>query len=159
MRRAVRNRWIVIVLALAAASAFALSVQALMWWSVGEVGIGPFGASHCFGGECRGTGLSFLNGSDLWMRSGIATGVAALVSMLALVVLAGAVAARRVPKLAARSCIVAIATAVVCGLYFICKFPGLGGASTGLGPIVFAVGIVLGLASTVMVLRQRSPQR
>ncbi|MDB4955860.1 MAG: hypothetical protein JWO36_3429, partial [Myxococcales bacterium] len=100
---------------------------------MGEVGIGPFGASHCFGGECRGTGLSFLGGSELWMRSGTATGVAAIVSMFVLIVLAAGVAARRIPKLAARAALVAIATDLVCGAYFIVGFPGLGGASLDRG--------------------------
>jgi hypothetical protein len=155
MRRVVRNRWIIVVLALLAASAFALSVQAGMWWSVGEVGIGPFGSSHCFGEECRGSGLSWLAGSDLWMRSGVATGFASLLSMVMLVVLAAGVAARRIPKLAARATLVSLATTLAVGLYFIGAFPGLAGASIDRGVILFGIANVLGIASTIAVLRAR----
>src|SRR2546423_9999409 len=105
------KRWIVVALAVAAACAFALSVQNA-WWSVGEVTIGPFGAHHCFGGDCRATGLSWLGGSGLWMRSAVATRVAGLIAMLALVIVRGGVAPRRTPRLFARAPLVSIATAL-----------------------------------------------
>jgi hypothetical protein len=148
----VRNRWIVVALALLGGSAFALSVQVGMWWSVGEVSIGPFGARHCFGGECRRSGLGFLEGGDLWMRSGTATGAGGLIAMFALLVLAARVASNRIPKLAAKASLVAIATATACGGYFLFEFPGLGGASIDHGVYLFAIAIVLGVAAATSVL-------
>src|SRR5512146_1904549 len=105
-----RSRWISIALGLVAASAFALAVQ-IAWWHVAEVTVGPFGSRHCLGGECRETGLAWLGGTDLWMRAAVATRAAGYIAMFIFVVLAGAVAAKRVPLLVARASIVAVLTA------------------------------------------------
>lgn len=139
-------------LALVAASAFALAMQTA-WWSVAEVTVGPFGARHCFGGECRETGLSWLGGADLWMRSGVATRAAGYISMFALVVLAGSLAAKRVPALIARATLVSILTAIVSGVYFFVGFPGVPEAKLASGVFLFAGAIVAGVAAAIVVLR------
>jgi len=142
-------KWLHIALALASASAFAIAVQAGVWWSVGEVTIGPFGARHCFAGDC---GLSWIGGSELWLRSAIATGVAGALSSFLLVVMAGAIAAGRTPRLLARVALVSIACAIACGAYFFAEFPGIAGAHADRGIVIFAFAIVIGIASCVMVL-------
>jgi hypothetical protein len=147
-----RSRWISLALALCAASAFAIAVQSA-WWSAGEVAIGPFGSRHCFGGECRESGLSWLGGTDLWMRSGVAARAGGYIAMFVFVVLAGGIAARRAPLLVARASLVAIVTAAVTGGYFVGAFPGLGGASLGLGAPLFGLGLVVGIGAAITVLR------
>jgi len=147
-----RSRWISLALGLLAASAFALAVQ-IAWWHVAEVTVGPFGSRHCFGGECRETGLAWLDGSELWMRAAVATRAAGYIAMFIFVVLAGAVAARRVPLLVARASIVAVLTATASAVYFIAAFPGLPEASLGVGAFLFAAGIVAGIAAAIVVLR------
>lgn len=147
------SRWAAVALALAAASALALSVQAGGWWRVGELGIGPRGASGCFGGECRARGLSWLGGDDLWLRTAVATYAGALVAAALLVGLAGAVAAGRRPRLAARTSLVAAATAAVAGGAFWARFPGLEGVHAGAGAALFPAGLLLGLVAALVVLR------
>ena len=130
-----KSRWIALGFALVGAAALALSsIEA--WWLAGEAAIGPFGTHRCFGGDCQSTGLSWLGGSDLWMRSGVATRAAAIIASALLVLLAGALAARRVPRLVARTTVVALAAGVVTGAYFVAKFPPLDGASLGLGGVL-----------------------
>jgi hypothetical protein len=141
-----------VVIALVAATSFALAVQSA-WWTIGEVDIGPFGARHCFGGECRESGLAWIGGSDLWMRSAVATRAAGYIAMFVLLAFAGALAAKRQPKLAARGALAAIVTAAVCGGYFAAAFPGLGGAGVARGVFLYAVAIVAGLAAVLMFLR------
>ena len=150
-----RTRWIAIGLALVGAVTLAMSSIAA-WWLAGETTIGPFGTHHCFGGDCHSSGLSWTGGSDLWMRSAIATRAAAIIATALLVVLAGALAARRVPRLVARTTLVALAAAIATGSYFFAKFPTLGGVSLGLGPVLYAAGIVTGLVAAVLVLRTRA---
>jgi predicted secreted protein len=151
------HRWIALGLALAGACAFAVSVWVGTWWTIGEATIGPFGSRACFDGDCRLRGLSWMGASDTWMRSAIATGVAGVVAMFVLTALAGAAAARRTPRLVARTALVAIATALVCGIYFVATFPGVGGAKAHLelGAPLFAVGAVLGIASAIVVIRHK----
>ena len=150
-----RTRWIVALLAIAAASAFALAVQGGHWWSIGEVTIGPFGSHHCFGGSCRTTGLAWIGASDLWMRVAIGTGAAGLLAAALLVMLGGAVAAGRVPKLLAWTGGVAILTASVVGAFFLAGFHGVGGAhaTPGRGVALFFGAIPLGLGAAMLVLR------
>jgi len=151
-----RRRWTSVALALLSATAFAISVEAGVWWSAGEVVIGPFGARHCFGGDCRRTGLSWLGGGDLWMRSAVATGVAGLIAMLVLVAMAGGVAAGRVPRLFGRTALVALGCATIVGGYFVTGIPSLGGIHLALGPILFALGIALGAIAANLVVRYRA---
>jgi hypothetical protein len=125
------------------------------WWKVGEVAIGPFGSRHCFGGECRETGLSWIGGSELWMRTAIATRAAGHIAMFVLLMSAGAIAAKREPKLVARGALASIVTAAAGGAYFAAVFPSVNGASVAAGVFEFAIGIVLGVAAVVMFLRRR----
>jgi len=154
----VKNRWIIIVLALASACAFAISVQMGRWWSIaGQVEIGPFGSRHCFQGECRSAGLGWIGASEVWMRTGIATWAGGLVSMFVLVIVAGALAAKRTPRLAAKSALVAIATATLAGIAFIAKFPGVDGAHVDRGIYAFAAAIVIGVAAMIWIVRAPRP--
>ena len=150
-----RSRWITVGLALAGAVSFALAVQSA-WWSVGEVAIGPFGARHCFSGECRETGLAWIGGSEVWMRSAVATRAAGYIAMFVLLMFAGAIAAKREPKLVARGALAAIVTATATGVFFAVRFPGVGGAAEmGRGIIEFAIALVASVAAVVMFLRRR----
>jgi hypothetical protein len=148
-----RSRWITVAVALAAATSFALSVQSA-WWSVAEVAIGPFGAHHCFGGECREAGLAWVGGSELWMRSAVATRAAGYIAMFVLIMFAGALAAKREPMLVARGAAAAILTALVAGVYFAAAYPGVPGATVARGLVEFVVAIVCGVATLVLFLRR-----
>lgn len=150
-----RSRWIAIGLALLAACGFAFAVQT-PWWSVAEVTIGPFGSRHCFGGECRETGLAWLAGSDLWMRSGVATRAGGYIAMFVLVVLAGAMAAKRVPALVAKVSLVSIVTAIAAAVYFIAAFPGVPGGALAVGVMLFCGAVLAGVVAAVLVLRASS---
>ncbi len=151
-----RSRVITVILAVAAAVAFALAVQS-PWWSIGEVDIGPFGTHRCFGGECRASGLAWIEGSELWARSALATRVAGYIAMFVLLMFAGARAAKREPRLVARASLSAIITAAVAGGYFATAFPGVTGASLGPGLWFFAGAIIAGAAAVIVFLRTVPP--
>jgi hypothetical protein len=152
-----KSRWLALGVALVGAAALALaSIEP--WWIAGEAAIGPFGTHHCFGGDCQSTGLSWLGGTDLWMRAAVATRAAAVIASALLVLLAGALAARRVPRLVARTTIVALSAATVTGAYFVAKFPPPGGEHVALGPFLYAGGIVTGAVAAVLVQRLRDGQ-
>ena len=160
MRAAVRSpaRWIALGLALAGACAFAVSVWVGTWWTVAEATIGPFGSHACFEGDCKLRGLSWTGGSDLWMRSAIATGVAGVISMFVLTWVAGGAAAKNIPRLAARTSLVAISTGLACAAYFVVKLPSLGQPpQIGIGAALYGVGAVLGFAAAFIVLRHPQP--
>lgn len=149
--RALKHRWLVVALALASASGFALAVQAGRWWTIGDVEIGPFGSHSPFGGQGS---LSWAGGSARWERFGVATGAGGLIAMLVLVVVAGAVAAHRVPRLAARTALVAIATAAATATGFVATLPDNGlPFALGRGLVLFAAAVVLGVITAVRVLR------
>lgn len=148
-----QRRWIIIVLALVAATAFAISVQTGRWWSVGDVEIGPFGSKHCFDGECRPASLAWIGGSSRWARTGMGTWAGGLLSALVLAVMSAGIASRRVPVLAAKTALVAIATTLVAGVLFIAQYPGVQGAGIDRGIVIFACAIVLGSIATLLVLR------
>jgi hypothetical protein len=71
--------------------------------------------------------------------------------------LAGGLAAKRIPRLVARCSIVAILTAVVSGAYFAIRFPGVGGASIGYGLFLFFAAIMLGIGAAITTLRMLDP--
>jgi len=150
--RALKHRWIVVALALAAASAFALSVQGGHWWLIGDVELGPFGSHSPF----RGTGSLSWAGSARWERFGVATGAAGLIATFVLVVLAGAAAANRTPRLAARTSLVAIATAGLTALGFVAMRPDGFAFVAGRGLALFAAGVVAGAFAAIAVLRARA---
>lgn len=143
-------RWVIVILAVLAAVGFALGVQSA-WWSIAEVGLGPFGSRHCFGGDCRPGGLGWVIGADdLWLRSAVATRAAGYIAMFALLMFAGALAAKREPRLVARGTLASIVTAIAAGAYFGFSFPGLAGASIGRGLFLFVAAIALGIAAVVL---------
>jgi hypothetical protein len=151
--RALKRRWLIIAVALVAASAFALSVQGGRWWSIGDVAIGPFGSHSPFGGAGN---LSWTGGSARWQRFGVATGAAGLIAMFALVVVAGALAAGRVPRLAARTALVAIATAALVACGFLAARPDLPFA-VDVGVPLFAAAVVVGAGAAIAVARAPRP--
>ncbi len=140
---------------LVAAFAFAMSVWGGRWWSIDDVTIGPFGSTSCFGGgECKRGDLGWIEGaSERWMRAGMATWAGGVLTMLALLGVAGAVAARRVPRLAAKMTLVSIATSLVAGILFIAQYPGVPGAAVDRGIWLFVVGVITGLVAIIAVLR------
>ena len=150
-----RARWFIVGIAVVAAAAFALSVQAGRWWSVAGFEIGPFGSYRCFGGECRSAGLGWTGGSERWMRTGTGVWAAGFLSMFTLLVVAGAVAAGRVPRLAAKVALVSIGTAAVTGALFVIQFPGVQGAGVDRGLLLFWAAVALGATACVAVLRAR----
>ena len=146
-----KHRWFVVALALAAASAFALSVQAGRWWSIGDVEIGPFGSRSPFGGPGE---LSWAGGTARWERFGVATWAGGLIAMFVLVVVAGAVAANRIPRLAAKTALVAITTAGLAGIAFIATRPDNGlPFAIDRGVALFAAAVVAGAVVGIGVLR------
>ena len=146
-----KHRWFVVALALASASAFALSVQAGRWWSIGDVEIGPFGSRSPFGGPGD---LSWTGGTARWERFGVATWAGGLIAMFVLVVVAGAVAANRIPRLAAKTALVAIATAGLAALAFVATRPDNGlPFAIDRGVVLFAVAVVAGAVVAIGVLR------
>jgi hypothetical protein len=153
----VKARWILVALAIAGAAAFAISVQAGRWWAVEGFEIGPGGSYRCFGGECRAAGLGWVGGDERWVRLGSATWAAGVIAMAVLLVVAGAVAARRAPRLAARTGLVATATAAVAGGLFFAQFPGVQGASVDRGLWWFGIAIALSTAACIGALRIAAP--
>src|SRR5262249_51429170 len=130
---------------------FALSVQAGRGGSIGDVDIGPLGARSPFGGAGD---LSWAGGGARWERFGVATGAAGLIAMFVLVVVAGAGAGHRVPRLAARAALVAVATALVAASGFVAMRPDNGlPFELGRGVVLFGIGVVLGVAAAIQVLR------
>ena len=130
-----------------------MSVTAGQWWTIGEAAIGPFGTHACMGGECRSSGLGWAGGSTTWERAAVATGGAGLIATFLFLVLAGAVAAGRVPRMAAKSTLAALVAAIVAGTVFVTKLPTLGETSIARGLALFVIAIALGLAAAVTVLR------
>jgi hypothetical protein len=155
-----KGRWIVIALALLAACAFAFSVQLGRWWVIGDVEIGPYGSRHCFGvGACKISDLDWVGGGDRWMRLGMATWAGGLVATFMLVVMSARLAANKVPKLVAKSVLVAIATASLAGTVFVAQFPGIDGAGLARGAWLFVLGVVLALVAAISVLRSNPVAR
>ncbi len=145
--------------AIVAAAGFALSVYGGSWWSLRGAGasveIGPFGSQRCFGASCGPAGLGWIGASERWLRIGVATWAAGLLAMLALLALAGALAARRSPPLLAKFTLAALAAAALAGGTFVAMFPGLVGASMGIGVLLYGVAVVVGAAVGIRVLRMR----
>jgi hypothetical protein len=147
-----KSRWLALGLALVGAAALALS-SIEPWWLAGEAAIGPFGTHHCFGGDCQSSGLSWLGGTDIWLRSAVATRAAAIIASALLVLLAGALAAKRVPRLVARTTMIALSAAVVVGGYFVWKYPSPGGDHMAIGTALYGAGIFLGAIAAILVYR------
>ena len=148
-----KHRWFLVAAALVAASGFALSVQGGHWWSIGDISIGPLGARSPFGGL---GGFSWAGGSARWERFGIATSAAGLIAMFVLIVVAGALAARRVPRLAAKTAVASIATAALAGTAFVVARPHNGlPFELDRGVALFGLGVIAGALAAAGVLRSR----
>lgn len=145
-------RWLLVAGAIAAAIGFALSVQGGQWWSIGDVTIGPLGAHSPFRGI---GGLSWTGGSARWERFGAATFGAGLIAMFVQIVVAGALAAKRVPRLAARTAIVSLITAAVVGGAFVASRPSELPFVVDRGIWLFFGAIAVGAVTAVGVLRRR----
>lgn len=142
------------MLAILAAVAFAISVTAGQWWTIADATVGPFGTRSCMDGfECHSRGLSWTTGSAAWERAAIATGAAGLIATLVLLVVAGAAAAGRTPRVAAMSTIAAMIAAGGAGYFFITGLPTFAETSIDRGIILFALGLAFGLVAAALVLR------
>jgi hypothetical protein len=152
------RRWLLIAASLASAAGFALSVQGGRWWSISDVTVGPLGARSPFGGL---GGFAWAGGSARWERFGTATFAAGLIAMFVLIVVAGALAARRVPRLAARTAVVAIGTAARVGSAFVAARPDNGlPFRIDRGFWLFAGAVIVGAIAAAGVLRAaRRPAR
>lgn len=147
------KRWLVVACALISASAFALSVQAGRWWTISDVEVGPYGSRSPFNGQGD---LAWTGGSTQWLRFGKATWAAGLIAMFVLIVIAGATAARRAPKLAAKTALVATMTAMLAGIGFLATRPENGMPfAIDRGVPLFAVAIVTSVIASLSVLRIR----
>lgn len=147
-----KYRWVVVALALLSASAFALSVQAGRWWTVGDVEIGPGGARRSFGDA---VGMSWAGGGPRWERFGAATWGGGLIAMFVLVVLAGSLAANRVPRLAGQTALVAVATVTLAAVGFVALRPDGLPFAVSTGIYWFVAALVAGVAAAVPVVRHR----
>ena len=119
--------------------------------------IGPNGSTQCFASECKPAGLGWIGGSERFMRTGKAAWAGALIAAFVLLIVAAGVASRRAPKLAAKTALVSIVTALVAGVAFIAQFPGVDGAAVDRGVWWFAGAIVVGAAAAIGVLRMSVP--
>lgn len=153
----VPTRWPTILLALLATTAFAWSVQGGRWWVIDIAELGPFGARVCNDSGCTSGELASFGGGPQWMRFGMATWGAGLIAGFVLLVMAARVAARNVPRLAARTVVVSLATAAIVGGLFVAKFPDdrLPPADLARGALLYAIAIVLGALAAVSVLRTK----
>ena len=145
-------RLVVLGLALAAASAFALAVVGGAWWSIAGVEVGPHGSQHCMGGAdfC---GLEWLGAGYDWQRLGTTVWGTGLVAALVLLILAATVAAKRGPRLLGIVAITSSLTTAVIGTLFVVRFPGFPSAHLDRGIWLFAIGVFFGLAAGLAVVR------
>ncbi|MEO6774148.1 MAG: hypothetical protein ABI467_14210 [Kofleriaceae bacterium] len=146
-----KSRWLFVAISVISAGLLAISVWVGNWWSVGGLEIGPFGAHECFGGECRSTTIG--GAPQLWQRCGTAVWAGGLMSMILLLAIAAALAARRMPKALAKSSLTALVTTALAGAYFIVKLPAPTGMTVGQGVYMFVAAVVLAFVTPIWVLR------
>jgi hypothetical protein len=151
------KRLLTIVFSVGGAALLALAVQGGRWWQVGDVSVGPMFSAECFSGPCRQTDLGWMGGSDGWMRLGTATYVAGLCAAATAIFVAGAVAARRVPRLAAGCSLVSILIASAASVGFILGVPRMQGMAVGRGLLLFFSGLTMVLFAVVTILRAEEP--
>jgi len=146
---------LVIAIALGACIAFAMSVQGGGWWMIGDTEVGPFGSQRCFDGGCTPAGLNWVGAGERWARIGMGTWAGGLIAAFVLVVMSAALAAKRIPRLAAKTVLVSVITAMLAGGWFALQFPrgDYPAAELGTGALLFVAAIVLGATSAILVLR------
>jgi len=157
------RRLITIALAIVGAALFSVAVQGGRWWDVGSevhVVVGApaegelvrrIGTERCFGGECGYGAVAWAGGSSMWERLGVATYVGGQLTALALLALAGAVAARRAGRLAAGVVTVAVVTATAVAIGFHVTAPELPGATLGRAPYLFVGAVLAAIAAVASV--------
>jgi hypothetical protein len=147
------------LLALLAGIAFSLSVWGGRWWVIADAAeVGPFGGKRChFDKTCEPAGLTWLGTELRWIRIGMATWAAGLISTLLVVVMAAAFAARRVPRLVAKMVLVSIATGTIVGVWFFLGFPNAEypAAEIDRGVPLFFGATLLGAIAAMLALRAR----
>jgi len=147
------HRIATIVLALAAASGFAIAGVGAPWWSMPDVSIGPMYSAQCFGGECQRASLDWVGGSGSWARFGVAAWGAGLIAALCLAALAAAIASKRRGALIAKMVIAAAVAATGAGVLFVSSFPGVPGMSISFGVYLYFGAVLLAVAAAVVTLR------
>ncbi len=156
------SRIATVILALGAASAFAIAGAGLPWWSMSDVSIGPTYSMRCFGGDCERIALDWV-GDPSWSRFGVATWAAGLIAAACAIVLAAAVASRRTGRLAAKVTIMSASCATAAGGAFVGTFPGDGGMTTGmrhdLGGYLYFAGVLLAVIAAMVALRSSRAAR
>jgi hypothetical protein len=132
-----------------------MSVQGGAWWTFGDTKVGPFNSERCFDGGCVPAKLNWLGAGDRWMRIGMGTWAGGLIASFVLVVMSAGLAAKRIPKLAAKTVLVSVATAGIAGAIFAWMFPRAEypAAELGRGALLFVAAIALGTISAILVLR------
>ena len=124
-----------------------------------DVTIGPTHSTSCFQGRaCMKGGLAWVDGSDLWIRAGVATYAAGLLLAAVCVLLGAAIASGRIGRLPAKLSIVAAITAVGATAAFVATFPALTGASMGRGLVLMGAGVAAAIAAAVLTLRAAPPE-
>jgi len=93
------------------------------------------------------------------MRAGVAARAGGYIAMFILIIIAGALAAKRIPRLMAKASLVAILTASVAAAYFVFAFPGVNSATIGAGLVLFGAAVGLGVAAAVTTLRLPEPEK
>lgn len=162
------SRWLYVAILLAGATCLVIAVAASTWWSVGDViEVRPTGTRSCFEADkCMAGDLGWLGGGELWRRAGVAVWAAGMICALAMVALAGAIAAKRRGTTIAGTTLVSAITAAVAATVFVLRFPGLRWpdglaeslpsptASMGLGPVLYLAGAGVAAIAAVVILRR-----
>ncbi len=144
------RRWTSIAMLVASAAAFALSVGGGRWWSVGDSFlVGPLGAQQCSGDDCVPAAF-WLDAGPRFERAATATAAAGFVAMVVALVLAGALAAGRAPRLLWKMMVTSLATAVAAAGLWIASYPGLPGASIDRGMVLYGGAIAAAAAALAM---------
>lgn len=131
-------RWILVGLAIVAATMVTIALS-WPWWSVGpSFGIGP------------GAEIDRIGGSTTFRQAAVGVSAGALVTVVALLALAGALAAKRKGTLAAGAVLTASATALVAGVVFVATFPTLAGATIARGMIAYFGALAIAVTCAVI---------
>ena len=141
-----------IVLALVAASGFAIAGVGAPWWSMPDVSILPMYTAKCFGGACDRVPQDWV-GDGSWARFGVAAWGAGLIAAFCLAALAGAIASKRRGNLLAKMVLAAALAATAAGGAFVATFPGVPGMSISFGVYLYFGAVLLAVAAAVITLR------